>query len=175
MRKTVAAFMLLISMNAPAQNNSYTISKDFKNDELVFNGSITFDDLNKEPTFDWMKTGRDEYHPDIKTTTFIGEHLKDYSMIVFLGTWCSDSQDMIPRFEKVLQTINYPEATITMYGVDRTKKTKNGENKKYKIKLVPTIILLRDGKEAGRITETVHKSIEADIAAIIKRDISRKG
>ena len=54
-----------------------------------------------------------------------------------------------------------------MYGVDRAKTTRNGDEKKYGITLVPTIILFKDGKEVGRITETVKKSIEEDLATII--------
>jgi thiol-disulfide isomerase/thioredoxin len=172
MKIIAAAFILMISMNVKGQNKSYTVSKDPKNDEVVYSGLITFDDLNREPSFAWLKEGRDEYKPDVKSVAFLGAHLRDYSILIFLGTWCSDSQDLVPRLEKVLLATAYPESTVTMYGVDRAKKTKNGESQKYRINLVPTIILLKDNKETGRITETVHKSIERDLAAIIKKDIA---
>ena len=66
----------------------------------------------------------------------------------------------------LIQT-NYPLSKVTMYGTDRAKTTKNGEEKKYNITLVPTIIVMKNGKEVGRITETVKKTIEDDLAAII--------
>ena len=93
--------------------------------------------------------------------------MKQYTMVVFLGTWCDDSHYLIPRLERVLQMINYPQSKLTMYGVDRAKTAKNGEEIKYGVTLVPTIILFKDGKEVGRITETVKKTIEEDLASII--------
>ena len=157
-------------MNVMAQNTAYDVSKDEKNGELVYNGLITFDDLNKEPTFTWLKSGNDEYKPEETAANYLRTHLKDYSIVVFLGTWCDDSHYLIPKFEKVLQMIEYPLSQISMYGADRAKTTKNGEHKKYNITLVPTIILFKGEKEAGRITETTQKSIEADLVAIIKAD-----
>jgi hypothetical protein len=58
-----------------------------------------------------------------------------------------------------------------MYGVDRAKTAKNGEEKMYAIKFVPTIILMKDNKEAGRIVESVQTSMEADMVDIIKGDL----
>ena len=155
-------------MNAFAQNTNYNISKDPKGEGLIYNGQITFDDLNKEPTFTWLKTGYDEYKPQEKTINYLRANLKYFSIIVFLGTWCDDSHYLIPKLEKVLQLTEYPQSKLTMYGADREKKTKNGDEKKYGITLVPTIIVFNnDGREVGRITETVNKSIEEDIANII--------
>ena len=168
MKKILVALLLMMNLCVTAQTTAYDISKDVKNDEVVFNGPVTFEDLNKEPTFTWLKSGADEYKPDEQTVRYLRDRLKDYSIVVFLGTWCDDSHYLIPKFVKVLQLAGYPLSTITMYGVDREKTTKGGENKKYSITLVPTIILFKDGKEAGRITESAQKSIEGDLAAIVK-------
>ena len=161
-------------MHAMAQNKAYDVSKDTSKEEniggLVYNGPITFNDLDSEPTFTWLKSGDDEYKPKKKPISYLREHLKDYTIVVFMGTWCDDSHNIIPKLEKTLQQIDYPLSRVTMYGVDRAKTTKNGENKTYNITRVPTIILLKGGKEAGRITETVEKSVEADLAAIIEKD-----
>ena len=157
-------------MNVMAQNPAYNVSKDEKNGELVYKGLISFDDLNKESTFIWLKSGYDGYKPEEKTVNYLRDHLKDYTIVVFLGTWCEDSQYLIPKFEKILRIIDYPQSRLSMYGVDRAKASKNGEHKTYNITLVPTIILFKGGKETGRITETAQKSIEADLAAIIEAD-----
>jgi len=60
-----------------------------------------------------------------------------------------------------------------MFGVDRDKQAKYVEHKIYKIKDVPTVIVFKDHLEIGRITETVKKSVEADLANIIRPDIER--
>ncbi len=168
MKKILTALIFMISMNTIAQNTHFDISKDPKGDGLIFKGLITFEDLNKEPTFTWLKSGSDDYAPKEGWVTYLQNNLKRFSMVVFLGTWCDDSHYLIPKLEKVLRTIDYPKSLLTMYGVDREKKTKNGEEKKYGITLVPTIIVFDiDGKEVGRVTESVNKSIEEDIASFL--------
>ena len=167
MKKIIAALLIMMNVSAMAQTAAYDVSKDAKNGEVVFNGPVTFDDLNKEPTFTWLKSGVGEYKPDEQTLNILKEQLKNYSIVVFLGTWCDDSHELIPKFLKVLQLTGYPVSAITMYGVDREKTTKGGENTKYNITLVPTIILFKDGKEVSRITETVQKSIEGDLEKLL--------
>jgi len=167
MKKILLALILMMNINAEAQTPSYTTSKDSVDGGLIFNGPITFNDLGKEPTFTWYKASLEIYKPYENVEQYLKTYLPEYSLVIFMGTWCDDSHYLIPRLEKVLQTINYPDSKITMYGVDRAKNTKNGEDKTYGITLVPTIILFKDGKEIGRITETVKKSIEEDLAEII--------
>ena len=166
MKKILFAFILLLSTGALAQTTGYIPYKDSVDGGIIFNGPVTFDDLNGEVTFSWM-IHAGEYKPSDRVTDYLQNYIRDYSFVVFLGTWCDDSHILIPRFERVLQAVNYPLAKVTMYGVDRAKTTKNGEEKKYAITLVPTIIVMKDGMEMGRITESVKKTIEDDLAAII--------
>jgi thiol-disulfide isomerase/thioredoxin len=170
MKKIMIAAMLVLNINAIAQNNAYSVSIDPDDGGKIFNGPVTFADLEKETTFSWLKQGKDEYTPDAAAMGKLGA-LHNYTMVVFLGTWCDDSHNLIPRLDKVLQLNGYPMDKLAMYGVDHEKKTKNGEQKKYGITNVPTIILFDfGGKEAGRITESVRRSIEEDLAAIISGD-----
>ena len=170
MKKLFAAVivLLLLSVTTMAQTKAYDVIKDPKEGGWIFDGLITLADLNAEPTFGWMKSGSDSYTPEEKYVATLRKNLKEYSIIAFLGTWCEDSHNLIPKLEKVLITCGFPPNQLTMYGIDRDKKSKTGEEKKYDIKFAPTIILLKNGKEAGRITETVQKSVEADLAAIVE-------
>lgn len=167
MKKILLVLILIMNINAEAQTQTYSTFKDSISGELIFNGRITFDELNKEQTFTWLKSSAVAYNPNDKAIGYLKTHIPYYTMVVFMGTWCGDSHYLIPRLEKVLQSINYPSSKLTMYGVDRAKTTKSGEEKKYDITLVPTIILFKNGKEVGRITESVKKSIEEDLALII--------
>jgi hypothetical protein len=130
MRKIFVAILILVSINALAQNTPYNISKDPKNDELTFNGPINFNDLEKESSFTWLKSGTDEYRPDEQLVNVLKRQLHDYTMVVFLGTWCDDSHYLIPKLEKILQITGYPSTRLTMFGVNREKTTKGGEEKK---------------------------------------------
>ena len=169
LRLCVKFSFVLLLLNVCATAQTYTVLKDPKNEQVVFKGPVTYADLTKEPTFDWLKSGIDAYKPKQGKIKILKERLTpaNYSIMVFLGTWCSDTHDMLPQFFKVLNEINYPITQVTMYGVERDKTTRSEDVKKYSITNLPTIILLKDGKETGRITETVNKSVEADLVKIV--------
>ena len=98
-------------------------------------------------------------------------YLKAYrdrlTFLVFSGTWCDDSQILIPKFYRILDEAQFPEKAVTLYGVDREKKSLHGEAEKNLITKSPTIIVYKDGKEIGRIVELVKKSIEVDIKEML--------
>jgi hypothetical protein len=163
------ALLIIISMTALAQKSGYKVSKDTITGGLIFDGRITFNDLNNEKSFDWLKSGEEDYTPDPAQIAYLKHRLPDYNMVVFMGTWCDDSHYLIPKLEKVLQLASYPMQQYTMYGVDRDKKTQTLAHETYNITLVPTIILLSGDQEVGRITESVNTSIEADLLNLIRK------
>jgi len=168
MKKILIFLLSFISFNCMAQQSKIEITKDSATGSLVFDGALTFADLNLEKTFVWLQSGMDGYTPDDKYVPFLAERLKDYKIVIFLGTWCDDSHYWIPKLFKLLNVIGYPQDRMTMYGVDRQKTTKSGAQIEYKVKFVPTIILMKDGKESGRITESVMNGLEEDLKMIIE-------
>ena len=71
---------------------------------------------------------------------------------------------------KILEETNYPKAKITVIGLNRKKQSPNGEEVKYNITHVPTIIVEKYGKEIGRITEEPETGfIEKDLLNILKK------
>lgn len=84
-----------------------------------------------------------------------------------MGSWCGDSQEQVPRFLKIMDAIGFSENNITIYCVDRNKKTDKGETDNLKITLVPTFIFYKDGKEIGRIVETPKTTLEKEMLEII--------
>ncbi len=168
--KNILLFTILIlaTMHTYGQHKQYEVTKDSANGSQVFRGVLTIDDLMNEPTFGWMKDGVAAYQPNALYTEVLRQHLPEYAIMVFLGTWCDDSHYWVPKLVKLLQTINYPPAKLSLYGVDRTKTTPGGEQAQYHLTLVPAIILLKDGKEAGRITESPQNGLEADLKNIVQ-------
>lgn len=161
-----ATAILLMSFTGNAQKTTPDIGKNDRG-EIVYNGFTTFDDLEQEASFTWLGEGAKAYQPDGAKVLYLSEKLPLYDMVVVMGTWCEDSHNMIPKLYKVLSEAEYPMERLKMYGVDRDKHCKTGEHETYKVTNVPVIILLKDGKEAGRITEVVNKSVEADLVHII--------
>lgn len=130
-------------------------------------GACTFSELAEQSGMDWLAKGESRYQPDSATTSKLGKALRDYDLIVFLGTWCEDSQDLIPKLQKTLTAVHFPLSRLQMYGVNRAKESKHYDHKAYKIELVPTIIVVKNHAEIGRIVERTTKSIEADLLAIV--------
>jgi hypothetical protein len=159
--------IILMRLGAQAQTE-FDVLKDKESEQAIFKGIITFQDLKEESSFDWLKEGYNAYKPDTNDIKYLSAQLPKFRMVVFIGTWCSDSHDMLPRMEKVLDMCSYSMSLYRMYGVDREKTTNQGEHKLYKITNVPTIILMDSETEIGRITETVKKSVEADLVNMIK-------
>ncbi len=171
MKYLLTIALLAITTQLFAQSD-FDTSVDKENQSIIYKGQVSFDDLKKEPTFKWLETGTAEYKPDPTATQFLQQHLPNYEMVVLLGTWCEDSQNLIPKLNKILQATSYPMAKYTMYGVDRAKEAKYAEHKLYKLVSVPTIILYKNHIEIGRVVETVKKSLEEDLVQIIETEVT---
>lgn len=169
MRKIFVIAALMMNLTVTAQDK-YETTTDEKNGSVVFRGDITFTDLEQEKTFDWLQHGAQSYKPDAVSIEFLRENLSQYRLITFMGTWCDDSHILIPQLYKVLSDARFPMGELTMYGVDRTKTTTDGAHTQYGVSFVPTVIVLHNGKEVGRITESARKSVETDLANIIRSE-----
>jgi hypothetical protein len=87
--------------------------------------------------------------------------------LIFLGVWCSDTRRDLPRFLRIADDAGIPRDRITLYSLDRTKKSADGMTDRHRIERVPTFIVLKDGSEVGRITEYPQVSVEADLLTIL--------
>ena len=74
-------------------------------------------------------------------------------LLVFMGTWCEDSQDIVPKFFKMTDVAGFPQDRITLIGVDRKKTTLSHLTEAMGIINVPTIMVMKNGKEVGRVVE----------------------
>ena len=169
-----ALWVLFLSMNLHVLAQSdYDRSVDKENEAVVFKGQVNFGDFEKEPTFGWLQSGAEKYSPDSSSIKFLRKAMPTYKIVVLLGTWCEDSQLLIPKLYKTLQASNYPMEQLSMYGVDRAKQAKYVEHQLYRLERVPTIIVFKGFMEVGRIVESVDKTIEQDLTRIIKSDLER--
>jgi len=165
----MAGIISLTAFNADAQYQSdFKIVKGNNDTEIVYKGTLTFDDIKSVADFNLVNAAND-YKVNEAAVNSLMEPLKSYDLVVFLGTWCEDSHRTIPQLYKVLELTKYPLSKLTLFGVDREKKTIHDEEAKYDVKLVPSIIVMQDGKEIGRITEVVDKSVEQDLLKIIQK------
>ncbi|AYO57657.1 thioredoxin [Chryseobacterium sp. 6424] len=135
-------------------------------------GYQTRDQLSKLPYSEWYTPEYDSYTVDKKAVEELRKQkLSSYNLLVVLGIWCSDSHREVPRLMKILDAINFPENKLTLLTVNQKKEAPGGEEGLYNIKLVPTIIVQKYGKEIGRIVEYPTTGyLERDLLEILKKD-----
>jgi thiol-disulfide isomerase/thioredoxin len=92
---------------------------------------------------------------------------------IFFGGWCGDSKREVPRFLRLADQSDFPKSRITLYALDRTKKSDDGLTEKFGIERIPTFIFLKDGKEIGRITESPKTTLEGDVLTILARGVQK--
>jgi len=165
----IAGLSLLCSLQTIAQKQ-YVVSKDDQTGATIFKGPINFDDLSSDPSFTWYAKGMSTYTPDSDAVHYLRKELPAFTVVILMGTWCDDSQLLIPRLSKVLDLCGFPKNKTILYGVDRAKETGGMESRIYEVKKVPTIILYKGNREVGRIVESVKRNIESDLAQMIELD-----
>ena len=87
---------------------------------------------------------------------------------IYLGTWCGDSRREVSRFWHALDLAGgAPPFEVELIGVDRALVAPEGLAKGVELRYVTTFVVLRGGKEVGRIVESPDSTIERDLAALL--------
>ncbi len=140
-----------LKLSAQAQ---YEISQDPKHPEVkVLRGIINKYLVQNDTSFNWYKPNQNIYGPDTATLNVFERTKGKLQFVVFGGTWCEDTQFVLPRFFKLQEMSGVPDNAITFFGVDRQKKALGNIAEAFGITNVPTIIIMKDGKEIGRVVE----------------------
>jgi len=90
-------------------------------------------------------------------------------VLVFLGTWCPDSQRNLPPFMNLIEAAGNKNIVVEYIGVDRRKMDPEALVTTYSITRVPTFLVMREGKELGRLVERPINSVEKDIIEIFQK------
>ena len=130
-------------------------------------GKAKESDLQQEPFKEWFQTGYNDYQPNTETITLIKQLQSNYTITIFMGTWCEDSQNQTPKFYKILDKIGYDKKNVTLITMKRDKTTPELFEKGLNITNVPTFIFYRKGKEINRIVESPVESLEQDMLSIL--------
>ncbi len=151
---------IFILASCSAEQHSQKVKRD--------NIKMLFGKTNMQQLFydypAWEKAEK-AYVPDPAAADSIRAYDQPLKILVFFGTWCSDSRRNVPRFLKSAE--ENKNIQISFYAVDRKIKSGTGLAQKYNVKRVPTFIVLKDNKEIGRIVEHPVVSVERDLLAIL--------
>ncbi|MDH7603352.1 MAG: hypothetical protein QHH13_00460 [Melioribacter sp.] len=135
-------------------------------DKKIFTDTIEYKPFSK-----WFNNEYDDYKIDsIIVDSLRNISVQDITIDVIMGTWCSDSRREIPRLMKILDLLKFTEKNLRLICVDRNKSAGEIDIANYNIKLIPTIIIKKKGKEIGRIVETPVVSLEKDLLNILTQN-----
>lgn len=148
----IAVVISVITACSATKSTQPKYTTTMNGEEKILTGYINSTVLNSDTSFKWFKENRIS-HPDAAAVEAFKNKQQLFEIIVFGGTWCHDTQNLLPVFYSLVEKSGYPESKITLVGVDRSKKTINNLHTKYDIKNVPTFIVMKDGKEVGRVVE----------------------
>lgn len=140
----------------------------------VLKGKLDLKALTSDSAYAWFYTGVNKYQPNDNMLNYIKSNRDKFNVVALIGTWDEQSRILFPQLYKVMVLAGSPETQMLIFGADQ--KLDTGAPTEYKLKKVPTFIILKEGKELGRISGSVDESIEADIAKILlKADKKEKG
>ena len=149
----VAVFVLGFFSSATAQSPYISIKDVNQPQQHILNGIITKYALQNDSTYKWYNSSQSSYAPAADIISTMKAASGNKQLVVFGGTWCEDTQFILPKFFKLQEQSTFPDAAISFFAVDRNKKTIGGIADAFKIINVPTIIVMIDGKEIGRVVE----------------------
>jgi thiol-disulfide isomerase/thioredoxin len=155
------ASVLLILVSCKTQNavsksstsfHPYQTSYDTQG-RKVLRGLISRSDIQDDTSFSWFNKNYKLGRPDAGAVAAFKQHANNFHMLIFAGTWCPDTQNLLPQFYQLTDAAGYADSSITLIGVDNAKTTFDNLNKTFHLVDVPTFIVMKDGKEVGRVVE----------------------
>lgn len=145
---TIAIFISSASAFAqPAE-----ISRDHNGSKTV-KGFLTKQDLSTDTAFIWFAKNQKSYKLDSALVDAFKLKKDSVNIIAFAGTWCDDTKWILPQFFALTDAAGYRDENITLLGVDRDKKTQHSLSELFHVDRVPTFIVMKEGKEIGRVVE----------------------
>lgn len=177
MKKIISILTIVVLFSCSSKRNivdqgesKIELSLSNKHKEVVDGilvGKAKRTDLQQIPFNDWFIRGYNEYNISEEVEEKLEEKIKDYTITIFMGTWCEDSQSQVPKFYKILEEVDFPLRKVTLITMSREKTTPEEFEKGLNITNVPTFIFYKNGKEVNRIVESPRVSLEQDMIDIL--------
>ena len=141
---------LVFAFQINAQTLNQEISKDGDTPFLL--GKIDKSGLKGSNYKSWFNKNYDDYQPNRSLIDDISSELKSYSITLFMGTWCGDSREEVPKLYKVLDAANFPMEELTLIAVsshsNMYKQSPEHEEAGLNIHRVPTVIFYKKVKKS---------------------------
>ena len=152
MRKFLLSTLTFLLLGGPAFNQSFETLEERKG-EKTLKGIISRSNIESDSSFPWYASNLKGYTPNSLALDALQLYKDSIQIIAFMGTWCEDSHTIIPKFFSLTDRVGFAANRVTLIGVDRNKKTLSNLADALDIKNVPTLMVMKNGKEVGRVVE----------------------
>jgi thiol-disulfide isomerase/thioredoxin len=160
----IAAFVIFSVQIASAQTE---ITRE-ANGTKVVKGFMTKQELATDSAFTWYAENQKGYTPDQNALQLLRANRDSINIVAFGGTWCDDTKYILPKFFALADAAGLSPDRVTLLGVDRSKKTIQHLSEAFGITNVPTLIVMKNGKEVGRVVEYGRTGLfDKDLAEIL--------
>ncbi|MGZ8509254.1 MAG: thioredoxin family protein [Chitinophagaceae bacterium] len=171
MQKSLFLLLFVFAINKGFTQTQYEVLKDYVEGGKILKGVISKDILASDTSFKWYLQNRKPYTGNKEITAAFAKQKDSVQLVIFFGTWCEDSHTILPKLFSFLDAAGFSDDRITLIGVDRNKKTISHVTDAFNIINVPTIMVMKDGKELGRIVEYGrYGMVEKELAEIVDKN-----
>jgi thiol-disulfide isomerase/thioredoxin len=154
MSRVLLSVLVIFVFSAANSQSQFIVYPDSVHaGQKVYKGIITKDDLLKDTSFKWFAANQKWYTPQTAAIEAMKAKKDSVELLVYMGTWCEDSHVIVPQLYKLADATGFDSKKITLIGTDRYKKTLSHLSEALNVHNVPTIIVLKKGKEMGRVIE----------------------
>jgi thiol-disulfide isomerase/thioredoxin len=162
--------LLVIAVGCTADQEVNQRVYNFEGEEILV-GNITIEGLQQAPFQEWYTYFYESTDINTRQLDLIADELQQTEIVLFLGTWCSDSQEQVPGFIRMLTYVGYDFSKMELIALERDEArvmfSPGGREKELGITYVPTFIFFQEGKEVGRIVEFPKETLERDMVDLL--------
>lgn len=166
--KAIILFLFFVVVGSQsAKAGQYKTERDTSGKVMII-GDIGWNEWQEYA--EWQTYQDTAYHPDKQVLAKLQPLISDkITFYLFAGSWCGDSRENLPKIYQLMDILGISYDQIVLTGVDRNKHDIAGKAQGMDIKLVPTLVILKDGIEIGRIEEHPNSTWENDLLEILNK------
>lgn len=150
MKSLLFSLLVFFVSNVRAQSQYQVIGSG---PDKTLKGILDRKTIASDSAFKWFSTNQAGYKVNSSTVDALKNNADSIRIIAFGGTWCHDTQFILPKFFTMVDAAGFSENHVTIIGVDEEKRSLGGIAEAMAVINVPTFIILKNGKEIGRVVE----------------------
>lgn len=166
MKQLMQVFLILITSSLSyCQDKSMCVwtALDSITGQKILIGRVMRNDFSDSS---WYRENYGLYNPTEKLIRQIDSLSNMDSVVVYFGSWCSDSQMWVPMFLHIVDKTTLKNH-VSLVALPRSRGWRKQLTGGLDIDRVPTFVFYRDGKEIGRIEEEPKGDLGANVVRIL--------